>query len=192
LYGNNIVFSPQHLTIFCSNGPTRFDVEDEAVKARMAVVDHSQIFVDTPTEANHSKRLDLSREVLARDYRVGTFWLLQRVYRHLLHGRIERNVRPATEQSMEARELDCGGKDLDWWPEFLARFEAAAPRQASPAAEVEAQLVKFGVAAKDVRLFLQGKGVDRERRMIGRANVWLYRYMFPGDDGRRLAFVRLR
>ena len=93
---------------------------------------------------------------------------------------------------MEARELDCGGKDLDWWPEFLAKFEPAAPRQATPAAEIEAQLAKHGVAAKDARLFLQGKGVDRERRMNGRSNVWLYRYMFPGDGGRRLAFVKLR
>jgi hypothetical protein len=31
----------------------------------MAVVDHTQIFVDTPSEANHSQRLDLSRGVLA-------------------------------------------------------------------------------------------------------------------------------
>jgi hypothetical protein len=192
LYGSNIVFSPQHLAIFCSNGPSHFDVEDEVVKARMAIVDHTQIFVDTPTEANHSQRLDLSRGVLARDYRVGTFWLLQRVYRHLLHDRVERNVRPMTEQSLEARDLDCGGKDLEWWPEFLSKFEPAAPRQATPAAEIEAQVVKLGVAAKEVRLFLQGKGVDRERRVVGRTNVWLCRYMFPSEDGRRLAFVRLR
>jgi phage/plasmid-associated DNA primase len=52
LYGNNVAFSPQHLCIFCSNGATQFDEEGQAVKARMAVVEHSQVFVDTPTEAN--------------------------------------------------------------------------------------------------------------------------------------------
>ena len=121
--------------------------------------------MDTPTEANHSQRLDLSREVLARDYRVGAFWLLQRVYRHLLHGRVERNVRPMTDQCLQAKELECSGKEQARWPAFEARLSpASAPRYATPADEVDAALRSQGVEAKEIKLFMQKRGVDQERR----------------------------
>jgi len=95
----NIVYSPQHLVLFCSNQPMQIDDSDEAVRARTTITDHTD--VDCPTEDNHSQRLDLSRDVLVAKYRTGTFWLLQRVYRHLLHNRVDRNIRPVPEQCGE-------------------------------------------------------------------------------------------
>ena len=154
------------------------------MKARMAVVDHTQIFVDTPTESYHSKRLDLSRGVLAAKYRVGTFWLLQRIYRHLLHDRVERNVRPLTEQCLEIRELDCGGVEQGWWPVFTGRLEGVpAPRLATPAPEIDALLKSFGIEAKNARLFLQGKGFGRTRRRVGVVNSWVLPLQVPQRRG---------
>ena len=75
----NIVYSPQYLMLFCSNRPVQIDDNDEAVRARTAIIDHVAVFVDHPTEENHSQRLDLSRDVLVKTYSIGTFWLLQRV-----------------------------------------------------------------------------------------------------------------
>jgi phage/plasmid-associated DNA primase len=75
----NIVYSPQHLMLFCSNQPIQIDDNDEAVKARTAIIDHTAVFVDNPVESNESQRMDLSRGVLIAKYRVGVFWLLQRI-----------------------------------------------------------------------------------------------------------------
>jgi hypothetical protein len=188
----NIVYSPQHLMLFCSNHPIQMDVNDEAVTARTAIIDHTAIFVDNPVESNHSKRLDLSRDVLVAKYRVGTFWLLQRVYRQLLHGRSDRNIRPVPEQSGESVALDCQTEVHIWWPKLLARMESAPPRHATPAAEIEASLVGLGVDVKDAKLRLQERGLERKRRLVGMVNTWLYVYMFPTSEGRREGFVKLR
>jgi hypothetical protein len=131
--------------------------------------------------------LDLSRQVLARDYRVGTFWLLQRVYRHLLHGRVERNVRPMTDACLQAKELECSGKEQSWWPDFEARLSpATALRYATPADEVDATLRLLGVDARDLKQFVQGRGFRQEGRHRGsETNLRLYVYCFPGPDGRK-------
>ena len=133
----NIVYSPQHLMRFCSNQPNQIDDSDEAVKARAAIIDHTAVFVDNPIETNESQRLDLSRDVLVARYRVGVFWLLQRVYRHFLHGRTDRNVRPVPEQCRESVSLDCAGKDQEWWPGFLSSLEP------SPKSEVRHSRLRY-------------------------------------------------
>ena len=99
-----------------------------------------------------------------------------------------------TEQCLEVKELDCGGKEQSWWPSFMARLEGvAAPRHATPAPDIDKVLAAFDVPAKSARLFLQGKGFDRTRRHIGLVNTWFYVYHFSDTDGRKgeAAYVKL-
>ncbi len=188
LYGDNMSFVPQYLAMFCTNHPISIEGADEAVRARTAIVDHTAVFVDTPTEANHSQRRDMSKGVLAARYRVGCFWLLQRVYHHFLRDRRERNVRRVPERSLEAVLLDCTEeRDSHAWDAFLRRLEPTrAPRSATPAKEVEEALcVACGVEARAAVLFLQGKGFNKERRKRGLENVWMYQYSFLDAEGRK-------
>ena len=115
------------------------------------------------------------------------------MYRHLLHDRIERNVRPMTEQCLEIKELEAGGKELSWWPSLTARLECvSAPRFASFAADVDKLVSSFDVPAKGVKLFLQGEGFSRIRRHLGVAQPCFYVFHVPSADGRQAGFVRVK
>ena len=94
---------------------------------------------------------------------------------------------------MEVRDLDCGGKELCWWPAFLARIECvSAPRYTSLTADVDRLVTDFDVPAKGVKLFLQGKGFSRVRRHLGAAQPWFYVFNFPSADGRQTGYVRVK
>ena len=172
----------------------QIDDNDEAVRARTAIIDHVAVCVDHPTEENHSQRLDLSRDVLIKKYRVGTFWLLQRVYRHFLHNRVDRNVRPVPEPSRESLSLDCAGKEAEWWPGFLSHLEPAAAKDATTAGEVDLLLKPYDIELKGAKLFLQAKGFTRVRSKRNLVNCWLDKYRFADKEGVKgeASFVRAR
>jgi hypothetical protein len=180
LHKEPISFAPQHLTIFCANRPVEFDVIDEAVRARRANVYFSAVFVDAPTEANHSRRKDLNMEVLKRDYRDDAWEALRLVDKHLLKGRCERNVRPIPAMSLEAAQEAMVEEDKPAWRALLAKLEpVGAPAGATLAAEIEKAVCEdLGMRMEEAKLFLQGKGFCRERRRRGLDNVYLYKYAF--------------
>ena len=93
-----------------------------------------------------------------------------------------------TEHCLQAKELECNGKEQDWWPDFEARLSPAnAPRYATPAGEIDGALRILGVEAKEVKLFLQKRGFVEERRHRGAANERFYKFCFPGTEGKGAA-----
>ena len=62
---------------------------------------------------------------------------------------------------------------------------ASGPKTATPASDIDASLVSYGIEAKSARLFLQGRGFGRKRRVVGLVNTWLYVYKFADSDGQK-------
>ena len=179
LYDSPIRFKPQYSTFFCSNAPIKFDNVDAAVRARTAIIDYASIFTSCPTEANHRAWRDLSSAVQA--FRPGMWWLMTRVYHHLLKGRSMRNVLPVPEASRESAELDCKEATTAVWESFVARslLPVKGPVEATAAPELESTVSRMmGVEAAAVQLYLQGKGFERVRCKTRGRNIYFYRYNF--------------
>jgi hypothetical protein len=194
LYENITRFRPQFLAFFCSNAPIQFDKMDSAVRARTAIIDYASIFTSCPTEANHRAWRDLSSAVQA--FKPGMWWLMTRVYHHLLKGRSMRNVLPVPEASRESAELDCREGTAAVWESFLARSIAPAkgPVEATPASDLDSTVSKsMGVEPAAVQLYLQGKGFEKVRCKTRGRNVYFYRFNFIVGGMKTLipSYVRL-
>jgi hypothetical protein len=179
LYENITRFRPQFLTFFCSNAPIQFDKMDSAVRARTAIIDYASIFTSCPTEANHRAWRDLSTAV--QSFKPGMWWLMTRVFHHLLKGRSMRNVLPIPEASRESTELDCREATAAVWDSFLARslVPAKGPSEATSAPELDGTVSKMmGVEPAAVQLYLQGKGFEKVRSKARGRHEYFYRYNF--------------
>jgi hypothetical protein len=194
LYDSPIRFRPQYLAFFCSNAPLQFDKCDAAVRARTAIIDYASIFTSCPTEANHRTWRDLSTAI--HTFKPGIWWLMTRVYHHLLKGRSMRNVLPIPEASMESAELDCREATAAVWESFLSRslIPAKGPTEATPAAEIDIVVSRsMGVEPAAVQLYLQGKGFERIRSRARGRNEYFFRYNFIVGGMKTLtpAYVKL-
>jgi hypothetical protein len=179
LYENITRFRPQFLAFFCSNAPIQFDKVDAAVRARTAIIDYASIFTSCPTEANHRAWKDLSAVI--HTFRPGVWWLMTRVYRHLLKDRSMRNVLPIPEASRESAELDCKETTAAVWESFMTRslVPAKGPVEATPAHELDIAVSRMmGVEPAAVQLYLQGKGFERVRTRTRGRNDYFYRFNF--------------
>jgi hypothetical protein len=129
-------------------------------------------------------------------FKPGIWWLMTRVYHHLLKGRSMRNVLPIPEASRESAELDCREATAAVWESFLARSlgPAKGPVEATPASEVDRTVSKMmGVEPPAVQLYLQGKGFERMRTRTRGRNDYFYRYNFIVGGMKSLtpSYVRL-
>jgi hypothetical protein len=178
LYDAPVRFRPQFLPFFCSNKPLQMDNKDAAIRARTAVVDYSSIFTTTPSEANHLKWRNMDELIL--QYRPGVWWMLTRVYHHLLRDRPMRNVLPVPESSLDAQELDCRELLEDNWQSFVrCASPAKGPADAATAEDIEKQVAnRLGVDRVAAQLLLQGRGFERVRSKAQGRNVYFYRYNF--------------
>jgi hypothetical protein len=190
LYEAPIRFRPQYLAMFCSNKPMAMDMKDDAIRARTAIIEYSSVFTTKPSEANHRQWRDLS-DVDA--FRPGVWWMLTRVYHHLLRGRPMRNVLPVPDACQMAAELDCRTEYEAAWKNFLVQ-PVNGTANATPAERIEAEVAsKTGLDIPGARLALQGRGYERVRRKVGTSNVYFYQYIFTIDGVKALRpqFVHL-
>ena len=130
-------------------------------------------------------------------YRPGLFWLLTRVFHHLLKDRPMRAALPVPESSSEARELDCRDSAESAWVSFVVRSlqPARGPTEASAAGEVEAAVVRhMGIERAGAQLFLQARGFQRIRRVVQGRSAYVYKDCFVVNGTTALAplYVRLR
>ena len=138
----------------------QIETKDAAVKARTAIIDYASIFTSVPTEANHQPWMDMTHA--STDYRAGLFWMLTRVYHHLLRDRPMRNVLPVPESSMDAQMRDCSGSADEAWDKFITCVAPArGPCEATPAQEIEEVVGRRVCDRAGAQLFLQGKGWER-------------------------------
>jgi hypothetical protein len=181
LYDAPIRFKPHYLCFFCSNAPLAMTTMDAAVKARTAVVEYGTVFVPRPSEANHANWKDMTKATV--EYRPGLWWLLRRVFHHLLKDRPLRNVAPVPEACMDAVALDCRARSDDVGEAFLASkiVPAKGPSDATPACDVEDAVAReMAIDRAAVGLWLQGRGFERARSKAGpsRRNMHFYRFNF--------------
>ena len=144
----------------------------------MTIVDYSSIFTTTPSEANHLKWRNMDELIL--QYRPGVWWMLTRVYHHLLRDRPMRNVLPVPESSLDAQELECRELLEDNWQSFVrCASPGKGPADAATAEDIEKQVAnRLGVDRVAVHLLLQGRGFERIRSKAQGRNVYFYRYNF--------------
>ena len=93
---------------------------DKAVSERTAIVDHVSVFTDCPVESNDLQWRDM--DSLLTGFRPGFFWLLRRVYHHLLRGRTRRNVGPVPASSLDQKALDCADSSSASFATFLGKL----------------------------------------------------------------------
>jgi hypothetical protein len=182
LYDSLVRFKPQYLAFFCSNAPLQMTTMDAAVKARTSVVDYASVFTQMPTEANHAQWRDMSEVVVS--YRPGVFWLLQRVYHHLLKGRTMRNVAPVPESCMDAIAISCRERLQELGDSFITNklCPAKGPSEASLASEIEdAVAQELGIDRASSTLWLQSRGFEKARGWTNGRNSrreYFYRFRF--------------
>ena len=182
LYERLETFSPQYLPFFASNGPIPIAM-DCGVRERTAIVDHVSIFRDNPTECIDLQWKDMNKKRL-ETYRPGFFWILRRVYHHLLKGRSTRNVCPVPAGSLQQKALDCADANSEQFDRFLASIQKTrSPKDASTKDEVEAHAAKLcGLALSEASIYLNGKGFLKVRRDRGlQRNLYFYQYAFMVD-----------
>jgi hypothetical protein len=176
LYDAPVRFKPQYLAMFCSNKPMAMDMKGDAVRARTAVIEYSSVFTTNPSEANHRQWRDLSDDISA--FRPAVWWMLTRVYHHLLRDRPMRNVLPVPETSLTAAELDCRQAPAGNWGRLEIQ-PASGPIDATMADEIEDEVSQLmGLDRMSCRLALQGRGFQRVRSKRGSANAYFYQYNF--------------
>ena len=136
LFSHLVKFRPQYLAFFASSGPIPIAMEN-AVSERTAIVDHVSVFKDCPVESNDLQWKDM--DGLLTGYRPGFFWLLRRVYHHLLRGRTRRNVGPVPASSLDQKALDCADSKSGIYTAFLETLTPIkGPKDASTQREVDA------------------------------------------------------
>ena len=191
LYEHMVKFRPQYLAFFASNGPIPIAM-DNAVRDRTAIVDHVTVFKDTPSESNDLQWKDMLS--LLPKYRPGFFWLLRRVYHHLLKGRSRRNVGPIPAGSLEQKALDCADANGVGFEKLLTQLSAVrGPAEASAKEEVDrATAALCNLSASETPLYLQGQGFSKVRRVRGFQNMYFYQYSFIVDGVKgKPQFVKL-
>ena len=121
------------------------------------------------------------------EYRPGLFWILTRIYHHLLRDRPMRNVLPVPESSLDAQTLDCKGPTDAAWDAFMACAQPVkGPSEATPAQEIDEAVTSRACSDRaSAQLYLQGRGWERVRRKVRGGNVYFYRY-FPVVDGAKV------
>jgi hypothetical protein len=192
LYDAPVRFRPQYLAFFCSNKPVQIDDKDDAVRARTAIIDYASVFTTLPSEANHRRWRNMEEHITS--FRPGVWWMLTRVYHHLLRGRPMRNVLPVPESSLAAADLDCR-QNVGNWDELMIE-PAAGPSDATMADDVEKHVGDtLGFPdATSTRLAMQGRGFQRVRRRRGESNAYFYQYNFAVNGQKTLKpqFVKRR
>ena len=181
------------MAFFASNGPIPIAM-DNAVRERTAIVDHVSVFKDKPTECNDLQWKDVNK--LLGVYRPGFFWLLRRVYHHLLKGRASRNVCPVPLGSLEQKALDCADGSSKEFEEFLKLIEPArGPKDADTQQDVDNLAAKIcNITVSEASIYLNGKGLMKVRRDRGlQRNVYFYQYAFSVDGKKeKPQFMKLR
>ena len=127
-------------------------------------------------------------------YRPGFFWLLRRVYHHLLRGRSTRNVCPVPQGSLDQKALDCADTHSDEFLRFLEKLQGVKkPGQADTQLDIDAVATKFlGLNPSEVSIYMNGRGFLKTRRDRGREkNVYFYQYTFKTATGAEQLFVKL-
>ena len=191
LFSHLVKFRPQYLAFFASNGPIPIAM-DNAVSERTAIVDHVSVFKDCPVESNDLQWRDM--DSLLTEFRPGFFWLLRRVYHHLLRGRTRRNVGPVPASSLGQKALDCADSNTGSFLSFLNKLTPVrGPKDASTQLEVDAAAAEaLGLSQSQVSIYLSGKGFLKLRRMRGLQNEYFYQYSFTIDGEKTKAqFMRL-
>ena len=180
LYEHLVTFSPQYLPFFASNGPIPIAM-DNAVRDRTAIVDHVSVFKDNPTECNDLQWKNVNDKKVMEKFRPGFFWLLRRVYHHLLRGRSSRNVCPVPESSRQQKELDCADSHSDTFENLLCSLVAVkGPRDADTQQDIDAHASKVcGMTKSEASIYMNGKGFMKVRRDQDlKRNVYFYQYAF--------------
>ena len=191
LFSHLVKFRPQYLAFFASNGPIPIAM-DNAVSERTAIVDHVSVFKDCPVESNDLQWRDM--DSLLTGFRPGFFWLLRRVYHHLIRGRTRRNVGPVPASSLDQKALDCADSSSANFATFLGKLTPVkGPKDASTQQEVDVAAAEaLGLTQSQVSIYLSGKGFLKLRRMRGLQNEYFYQYSFTIDGERTKAqFMRL-
>ena len=159
---------------------------DNAVRDRTAIIDHVSIFKDRPSNSNDLQWKDMS--ALLDTYRPGFFWLLRRVYHHLLRGRSTRNVCPVPQGSLDQKALDCADTHSDEFLRLLEKLQGVKkPSQADTQLDVDAFAAKFlGLAPGEVSIYMNGRGFLKTRRDRGREkNLYFLSVHLQSGDGER-------
>ena len=134
-------------------------------------------------------------EEVIEQYRPAVWWILTRVYHHLLKNRPIRTVLPVPEASMDAKELHCTDVMGDEWPKFISGISPAnGPSDASAADEVEKAIMDTArVDRVTAQLLLQGKGFERSRSKTRGHNGYYYKYVFTQGGVKMLksAYVKM-
>ena len=170
----------------------QMDAKDDAVRARTAVIEYSSVFTTNPSEANHRQWRDLSDDISA--FRPAVWWMLTKVYHHLLRSRPMRNVLPVPETSLTAADLDCRQNHAGSWDRLQVQA-ASGPIDAAMADELEDEVSQLmGLDRMSSRLALQGRGFQRVRRMRDGRSQYFYQYNFAvnGQKTIKPQFVKRR
>ena len=123
--------------------------------------------------------------------RPGVWWMLTRVYHHLLRERPMRNVLPVPESSMAAADIDCWQDTCNRWNELQIE-PATGPMDPVMADELE-DLARETARLPDRTspcLAMQGRGFQRVRRRRGDGNAHYYQYNFTVKGQKTQAAVR--
>ena len=131
---------------------------------------------------------------LLKGYRPGFFWLLRRVYHHLLRGRTRRNVGPVPASSLDQKALDCADNNSANFTTFLGSLAPVrGPKEASTQQEVDvAAAHALGLTQSQVSIYLSGKGFLKVRRMRGLQNEYFNQYSFAiNGEKTKAQFMRV-
>lgn len=191
LYEHLVHFKPQYMAFFASNGPIPIAM-DNAVRDRTAIIDHVSIFKDRPSNSNDIQWKDMS--ALLDTYRPGFFWLLRRVYHHLLRGRSTRNVCPVPQGSLDQKALDCADAHSDEFLRLMEKLQGVKkPGQADTQLDIDAFAAKLlGLPPSEISIYMNGRGFLKTRRDRGREkNVYFYQYTFKAATGAEQLFVKI-
>ena len=192
LYDAPVLFKPHYLGFFCSNKPVQIDDKDDAVRARTAVIDYASVFTTHPSEANHRQWRNMEEHISS--FRPGVWWMLTRVYHHLLRNRSMRNVLPVPESSLAAADLDCQQALAANW-DRLQIEPATGPIDATMADDIEDDVSQLmGLDRASTRLAMQGRVFQRVRRMRDGRNQYFYQYNFKNGGQKTIKplFVKRR
>ena len=155
---------------------------------RTAIVDHVSVFKDCPVESNDLQWRDM--DSLLTGFRPVFFWLLRRVYHHLLRGRTRRNVGPVPASSLRQKALDCADSSSALFATFLGKLTPVkGPKDASTQQEVDvAAAAALGLTQSQVSIYLSGEDAAHART----ENDYFYKYSFTIDGKETKAqFMRL-
>jgi hypothetical protein len=193
LYKGPVEFHPTTLPVFCTNHSVKLSKMDKATAARLAIVEYRTEFADSTGGATQMTWRDV--DSMIPSMRPGVFWILWRVYRHLLKNRPMRNVHPIPAACFEVRLLNVEDRDMTQSRDTLMKYiePARGAVEATEAKVVDTLIAhELRILEADARTTLQGLLMKRERtkRMeFGKkVNRELYKFAFPNEG---LQWVKL-